>query len=153
MMLCAKPALAITLLAGNLLARTVLPAEHADVSATGAWVRWLPNGLPAAGYVVIKNDGKNPQRLTGASSPDYSSVMLHRSISENGVDSMVMVVGVDVPPGGSVSLAPGGYHLMLMKPKYPIEPGDTAKLHLMFASGASVDVIANVRPAAATGPK
>ena len=87
----------------------------------------------------------------GASSPDYSSVMLHRSIRENGIDRMVMTSGVDIAPGGSLSLAPGGYHLMLMKPKHPIKPGDTVTLHFMFASGASIDVIANVRPATATG--
>lgn len=153
MMLRVKLAPAITLLAAAMIARAVLPAEDARVSATGAWLRWLPDGLPAAGYLVIKNEGKSPQRFTGATSPDYSKVMLHRSISENGIDRMVMASGIDIAPGESVSLAPGGYHLMLMKPKHPIEPGDTAKLHLMFAGGRILDVIAHVRPASATGPE
>ncbi len=147
-----RPALAVALLAAAVIAGTALPADNARISATGAWLRWLPNGLPAAAYVVLKNEGRNPQRLTGATSADYSSVMLHKSISENGVDRMVMTSGIDIAPGESVALAPGGYHLMLMKPTHPIEPGDTAKLHFIFADGASVDVIANVRPAAATGP-
>jgi copper(I)-binding protein len=154
MMGCAKAALAAMLLAALLQPNTALPAERAALSASAAWLRWLPNGLPAAGYLVIRNGGATVQRLTGASSPDYSSVMLHRSIRENGVDRMVMASGgVDIAPGESLSLAPGGYHLMLRQPSHPIRPGDTATLHLVFASGASVDVTAKVRPAAATGPE
>jgi copper(I)-binding protein len=150
-MFCTKAALSAALLAGVPLANAVQPAEHVEVSATAAWVRWLPNDLPAAGHVVIKNESRTPQRLMGASSPDYSSVMLHRSIRENGIDRMVMTSGVDMAPGGSLSLAPGSYHLMLMKPEHRIEPGDTVTLHLMFASGEGVDVMANVRPATETG--
>lgn len=111
---CGKAALAAILLAALLQANTVLPAERAELSATAAWLRWLPNGLPAAGYLVIRNGGATVQRFTGASSPDYSSVVLHRSIRENGIDRMVMANGVDIAPGESLSLAPGGYHLMLM---------------------------------------
>jgi copper(I)-binding protein len=151
-MLHATARLVAALLSGGLFASTVSSAPNAGLSATAAWLRWLPDDLPAAGYVVIKNDGSSSQRLTRASSPDYSSVMLHRSMTGGGNDRMVATSDVDIASHGSLALAPGGYHLMLMNPKHSIKPGDTVEVHLMFASGASLDVVARVKPATATGP-
>jgi periplasmic copper chaperone A len=130
--------------------RSATAADVAPVSVSGAWVRWLPNDLPAAGYATLKNEGATPLRLTGASSPDYAGVMLHRSISENGVERMVKADGIDIPPGQSFALAPGGYHLMLMRAKHPVHPGDTVTLHFEFADGAGVDAKVAVKPASAT---
>jgi copper(I)-binding protein len=126
-------------------------AAESPVSASAAWVRWLPDGLPAAGYVTLRNDDERMQRLTGASSPDYLKVILHRSVRENGVERMIKPDGVDIAPGTSISFAPGGYHLMLMEARHPIAPGDEVTFHLSFASGGSVDVRALVKPAGATG--
>ena len=125
-------------------------AAKPPVSASGAWVRWLPDGLPAAGYMTLRNDSGASQRLSVASSPDYLKVMLHRSVRENGVERMIEPDGLDIPPRSSVSLAPGGYHLMLMGGKHPIAPGDSVMLHLSFASGRGLDVRASVKPASAT---
>lgn len=126
-------------------AASTLRAEH-------PWIRWLPANLPAAGYVVIANDSSAPARLTGASSADYGKVMLHRSQEVGGVDRMTAVTGMDIPAHGTAALAPGGYHLMLMQPVHPINPGDTLKITLSFASGATLQVDFPVRPANASGP-
>jgi hypothetical protein len=143
--------LAAALLAAAMFSQTVWSSEVARVLVTGAWLRWLPNDLPAAGYLTVRNEGKSLERLTNVTSSDYSSVMLHRSVSENGVDRMIMVSGIDIAPGASISLAPGGYHLMLTKPNRPINPGDTVRLHLVFAHGAGIDIVAPVRPPVAPG--
>ncbi len=126
-------------------AASTLRVEH-------PWIRWLPAKLPAAAYVVIANDGDTPARLTGASSPDYGKVMLHRSQSVGGVDRMTAVSGLDIPAHGSAALAPGGYHLMLMQPVHAVEPGDKVKLTLQFAGGAKLKVEFPVLPANASGP-
>lgn len=124
-------------------------ANGTPLSASRAWVRWLPDGLPAAGYVTIKNDGTTSQRLTNATSSDYHKVMLHRSVRENGVDRMIEPEGIDIAPDTSVSLAPGGYHLMLMDAKHSIVPGQSVTFHLVFATGITLDVRAEVKPASA----
>ncbi|MGH8114355.1 MAG: copper chaperone PCu(A)C [Rhodanobacteraceae bacterium] len=126
-------------------APSTLHAEH-------PWIRWLPANLPAAAYVVIANDGSALARLTGASSSDYTKVMLHRSQEVGGVDRMTAAAGMDIPAHGTAALAPGGYHLMLMKPAHPIKPGDTVKVTLHFAGGATLQVDFPVRPANASGP-
>lgn len=142
--ICATSMLAFSIAAGA--------ASAPQATISGAWVRWLPGDLPAAGYATIHNEGTTPLRLTGARSPDYGHVMLHRSVSENGVERMVMSMGVDIAPGASLALAPGGYHLMLMKPAHAIKPGDTVTIRFLFDGDQSIDVNAKVMPASATGP-
>jgi periplasmic copper chaperone A len=53
-------------------------------------------------------------RLTGASTPAAQAAQLHTVSMEGGVMKMRQVDGIDLPAGQSVTLKPGGYHLMLM---------------------------------------
>lgn len=115
-----------------------------------AWIRWLPANLPAAGYATIRNDGGKSVQLIGADSPDYGMAMLHRSMHKDGKDMMQMVGSIPVPAHGAVSLAPGGYHLMLMNAKHPIKPGDTAHVSLHFSDGETLQATWLVRPANAS---
>ena len=125
-------------------AATAITVEH-------GWVRWLPAGLPAAGYVVIRNGGGKPLELTGADSADYGMAMLHRSMRKDGKDTMQRVDAIAVPAHGSVALSPGGYHLMLMNPKHAIAPGDSVHLSLHFSDGETLQATWPVRPANASG--
>jgi hypothetical protein len=51
---------------------------------------------------------------------------------------MVPVASVDVPPHGSVSFAPGGYHLMCMAPAATLKPGTSVPMTLRFADGGTL---------------
>lgn len=117
-----------------------------------AWIRWLPADLPAAGYATIVNGGDGMQRLVTVNSPVYGSVMLHRSRLAQGDSTMEMVDHLDIPAHGSVKLAPGGYHLMLMHAKHPVKPGDKVPMRLRFADGSVLQVDFSVLPANAPGP-
>ena len=127
------------------------PPAPPDVRVEHAWIRWLPANLPAAGYATIVNDSDGVQRLTGASSPDYESVMLHRSRLAEGDSTMEMVDHLDIPAHGSVKLAPGGYHLMLSHAKHALKPGDKVPMRLRFADGSVLQVDFSVLPANAAG--
>lgn len=122
-----------------------LPARAASVS--DGWFRALPNDLPAAGYFTLKNDGPKAIALTGASSPACGMLMLHKSEMIGGMSHMSMVDRVEVPEGGSVSFAPGGYHLMCMKPGAAMKPGGTVPVVLQFADGTTVKAEFAVRSA------
>ncbi|TAM31013.1 MAG: copper chaperone PCu(A)C [Rhodanobacter sp.] len=139
------------LLAGLLLAGGAHAAQADHVKASHAWIRLLPAGLPAGGYVTLDNDGSQAARLTNASSPDYASVMLHQSTEHNGMSQMTMLDHLDVPAHGMVSLAPAGYHLMMMKADRALKPGDKVKVILRFADGSTLPVDFLARPANATG--
>lgn len=134
------------LLAGTLGATSTAPV----VSASEAWIRLLPAGLPAAGYVTLHNDSDRSRRLLGADSDDFGGVMLHESLQE-GSARMRMVEGMDIPAHDSAALAPGGFHFMLTAPTRTLAVGERVILTLRFDDGSELPVAFEVRPANADG--
>ncbi len=135
------------LLAGLLLAGGAYAADADHVRASHAWIRVLPGALPAGAYVTLENDGDQPVALRGAGSTVYAEVMLHQSSRGGGMSRMSMVDALNVPAHGKVELAPGGYHLMLMRPHALVKPGDTVTLTLQFADGSTLATDFIARPA------
>lgn len=138
--------------AGNAAKAGSAPAAPENLHISKAWVRLLPGKLPAGGYFNLRNDGDTSVTLTGASSPAYAMAMLHKSEESGGLSRMVHVKTVIVPAHGSIQFAPGGYHLMLMHAKKPLQAGGTIKITLHFANGGTLTVPFKLRPAAAMGP-
>jgi copper(I)-binding protein len=110
-----------------------------------AWIRWLPAGIPAGGYLTVTNDGERPVTLVGADSAAYGEVSLHISRTQNGVAQMSPVGQIVIGPHASVNFAVAGYHMMLMQPTRPINPGDQVPITLHFADGAVLMVKFAVR--------
>jgi periplasmic copper chaperone A len=123
------PALAMAALALTMPAY----AQLQMVSVSSPWIRFITPTTPAAGYFTVTNAGGRPVVITGASSPDCGSLMLHQSRNVSGVDKMDMVSSVTVPAHGEVKFAPGGYHLMCMSPSADMTPGHTVPVTLTFA--------------------
>ncbi|WP_341314758.1 copper chaperone PCu(A)C [Paraburkholderia sp. IMGN_8] len=120
------------------------------ISAREAWVRWLPNNLPAAGYVTLVNASDKPIDLVDISSNDYGDAMLHQTVSNGSTQKMVMVDKLTVPAHGQVAIAPGGYHVMLEDAKHTVKPGDTVHLTLKFSDGETLDTPFTVKSPAQT---
>jgi copper(I)-binding protein len=144
------------LLAATLLITALAPLHGADaapaITVTHAWARWLPNDLPAAGYLVLHNSGAQAVALTGATSPDFNRVMLHESYTTaEGANRMRHIDRLPVAPGAEVALRPGSYHLMLMRAKRALQPGDTVTVILQFADGATLSVGLPLKPAGTEG--
>jgi copper(I)-binding protein len=143
-----RPLLATTLLAGLLFVGTAHAADQASqVHADQPWIRVLPAGLPAGGYVTLRNGGDDAVTLTGASSPRYAQAMLHQSTTEGGMGRMKMVDKVAIPAHGEVTFAPGGYHIMLMQASKPVQAGEQVPMTLQFADGSHLTVDFLARPA------
>jgi copper(I)-binding protein len=123
-------------------------ASAADLTVTNAWFRALPSGLPAGGYFSLNNSGVSPVILTGAESPACGMLMLHQSMESGGMSRMDDVRSVSVPAGGSISFAPGGYHLMCTKPTTAMTPGKTVTVTLIFGNGARTEANFAVKNAA-----
>ena len=120
-------------LAGTLAGHYV---DAAQVSLSGAWFRALPAGLPAGGYFVLHNHGA-AVKLVGASSTACGMLMLHKSEVSSGMAGMTMAEDVDVPAGGTLAFAPGGYHLMCTSPGPAMAPGSHVPVVLKFSDGSS----------------
>ena len=107
-------ALAVTIL----FARPAFAAD-APIAIAHAWLRATPKTAPVAGgYVTLTNTGKEPDTLVSASLPMAPDGQVHTMTMTNGVMAMHRLDdGLVLAPGVTVTLRPGGDHLMFLKPR------------------------------------
>lgn len=91
-------------------------------------------------YVTIKNNGTSDDRLLSVSTTAAESAELHSTSVENGVNKMRKVDGFDLKAGGSLVLAPGGNHIMLIGLKAPLKQGSMVPFTFTFAKAGAVAV-------------
>jgi copper(I)-binding protein len=100
-----------------------------------AWIRTPPRGaLTAAAYAHLTNRGPKTDRLVGASAAGAEGVAAHTMSMAGGVMSMRPALGgLELAPGRTLVLAPGqGAHLMIIRPKRPLQPGARLAVTLRF---------------------
>ena len=124
-----------------------LPAQAEDVAAgsmkiSAPWVRATPKGASVgAGYMKITNAGTTPDRLVGGSSDVSSRFEVHEMSMDNGVMKMRQVGGgIEIKPGQTVELKPGGYHIMFVGLTKQIAQGEAVKATLQFEKAGKVEV-------------
>jgi hypothetical protein len=125
--------------------------DAAKVTVLAAWVRWLPAGLPAAGYLTLKNTGDTPVSLQRASSPSYGDVSIHRSITRGSNVQMTPVERITIPAHATLDFEPLGYHLMLMQPTASAATARQVPVTLYFSDGSSLHVPFEIRKTPAGG--
>jgi copper(I)-binding protein len=106
------------------------------------WTRATPKGAAVAGgYLKITNNGSTPDKLIGGSFANAGRFEIHEMKMENGVMLMRAIPGgLEIKPGQTVELKPGGYHVMFMDLKVPVEQGKRVKGTLVFEKAGNVDV-------------
>lgn len=105
----------------------------------GGWIRAAPpNAMMLAAYGTLRNAGDGPVIFSGAQSADFADVSLHETVEQNGIERMRALGRVVLAPGESMMLAPGGRHLMLMKPKRQLRVGDTVEIRIITENSGSV---------------
>jgi len=106
------------------------------------WARATAETAPTGGgFVTIKNTGTTPDRLIGAKSPAADKVQIHEMKMEGDIMRMrELSNGLEIPPGATVTLAPAGFHLMMMGLKGPLKQGTTVPMTLVFEKAGSIDV-------------
>ncbi|WP_205741914.1 copper chaperone PCu(A)C [Halomonas marinisediminis] len=130
-----------------LLASLASSAALADsLRVEGAHVRAVPPvSTTTAAFMVLHNEGEADRSLVAASTPAARVAELHNHVDVDGVMQMRRVEAVPVPANASVSLAPGGYHLMLIDLAAPLHEGDEVTLSLTFDDGQTLELEAPVR--------
>jgi copper(I)-binding protein len=122
-----------------------------QVTASNAWVRApAPGQDSAAGYVALTSP--TADALTGVDATGFGMAMLHVSKTQNGISSMADLDSIRLPAGQTVTLKPGGFHIMLMDFKAPPKVGSTVRLTFHFMHAKDVSVAAPVKPVTARGP-
>lgn len=138
--------LAAVLIAGAMMTGTAL-AQSTTIQIEQPFSRATPGGAKVGGgYMTIVNKGSATDKLIAASTSASERVEIHEMKMENGVMKMNEVPGgLSIEGGKSVSLAPGGYHLMFMGLKAPLKEGTKVPVTLTFEKAGKVDVQLDVR--------
>jgi hypothetical protein len=125
-----------------------------DLVITQAWSRATPGGAKVGGgFLTIENKGTAPDRLVGVTSDAAGKVEVHEMSMANGVMTMRPVEGgLTIAPGKTVTLAPAGFHLMLLDLKAPLVQGQSVPATLTFEKAGPVKISLDVLGVGAKGP-
>lgn len=112
-----------------------------DVVIEGAYVRAVPPGQPnSAAFMKVNNKGGAGHALVAGSTPAAAVVELHTHTMEGGMMRMREVEKIELPAGETVSLQPGGLHVMLIGLKQKLVPEQTIPLTLRYEDGSEVSL-------------
>jgi len=123
-----------------MLAVAAQPVWAANISVNDAWARaTMPGQKVSAAYLQIQSDAD--ARLVSASSPAVPRVEVHEMKMDGDVMRMREVKAIELPKGKTVSLEPGGLHIMLMNLTKPIVAGEVIPLTLVVESGGKQQTV------------
>jgi copper(I)-binding protein len=135
-------------------AATPVAIKAGDIVVTAPWTRATPGGAKVAGgYMRLTNTGKESDRLIGGSLPQAGRFEVHEMATVNNVMTMRQLEkGLEIRPGETVELKPGGFHVMFMDLKEGLKPGQPIKGTLVFERGGTITIEYAVAPIGAQSP-
>jgi len=94
-----------------------------------------------AAYLTITNNGDEPDRLVSVTTDVAEAVEVHDvTMKDNVMEMRPLHDGLEIPAGETVSLEPGGYHLMLIGLTKSLLAGKSFDLTLTFEHAGDVTV-------------
>ena len=130
------------------------PSARANgkLSVYDAWIRKAPPGVTMmAGYATLKNEGDAPIKVLTVQSDAFRQSSIHETVVERDVSKMRELPRIDLAPGATIEMKPGGAHLMLLEPRHPILVGDKVHMVFLLADGTRVETYFDVVAPDATG--
>ena len=129
-----------------------LPAMAHDykigsIEITTPWTRATPpSARTGCGFMTITNKGTVADRLVSARSNASDKVEVHEMQMDGNVMRMrELAKGLEIPPGATVMLKPGSYHIMFMELKAPLAKDAKVPLTLVFEKAGSIDIQLDVQ--------
>ena len=120
-------------------------AQAPAVKVEGAWARATVAGQQGSG-AFMSLTAPSALKLVGVSSPVAGVAELHEMKMEGDVMRMrPLPKGLELPAGKAVQLKPGGYHLMLMDLKLPLQKDTTIPLTLTLRDSKGVQSTQELR--------
>ena len=128
-------------------------AAASGLRVEAPWARASLGGVRnAIVYGSIVNDGPDAVQVVGGSTPVANHVEFHIHAMNGDVMTMKQLDSIDLKPGETAPLKPGGLHIMLIDLKRPLKEGESFPLTLMLAGGGSIALEVKVLGATAVGP-
>lgn len=122
--------------------RTLALAAAGSIEIREAWARPSSSRLlEAAGFLTVTNNGPEPDRLVGATSPAADNIEIH-AIKVVGANVMMrpLAEGLPVHGGVTITLKPRGYHLLLQGLKIQPRTGSRLPVTLAFEKAGSIAI-------------
>lgn len=131
----------------SLFSTGVLAGSAADaVTVSDAHVRAVPPGQPnSASFMTLSNNSDTNHAVVGAASSVSKVAELHTHTMTDGMMRMRRIDQIDLPANGSVTLQPGGLHVMMIGLERELVPGEEVAITLMFEDGSNTRFDAPVR--------
>jgi copper(I)-binding protein len=99
-----------------------------------------PSAMAGGGFLTITNTGSSDDALIAVLA-DFPRVELHTTEFENDIARMVHVDTIPVPAGQTVTLEPGGLHVMFMGLQgNPLNAGESIAATLVFEQAGEMPV-------------
>jgi len=130
-------------------------AAHAHDYKLGAlriehpWIQVVPKLAGGAAYFAVSNTGEQPDRLTRATIQGLPAEL--HSMTNDGRMQAVHG-GLDVGANVTVTLAPGGYHLMIPELRGAFKDGEMLKGALVFKNAGTMNVEFQVHSVSVRAP-
>lgn len=119
--------------------------NHTPVQVRDAWARAADSGATGAAYVTLANGDTADIAITGWSSSAAVAAELHETMQHQGMVHMSARPAIVIARDSSLTMVPGGLHVMLIELRRALVVGDTVSLLATFADGRTLDVRAPVR--------
>jgi len=113
-----------------------------DIRIEHPWSRATPGGAKVAGgFMKITNNGKVIDRLIGGTFIAAGQFEVHETQMQDSVMRMRRLEkGLEIPPGATVELRPGSYHVMFIGLQAGLKEGERVKGTLEFEKAGKVEV-------------
>ena len=104
-----------------------------SVEVAGAQIREvLPGKQNTVAFMSLTNSSPQPCSLTGGVADFADAIEVHQHIHSNGRMRMEKMDALPIPPGETVVMQPGDYHMMVMGVTTPLSAGKTVSMTLVF---------------------
>lgn len=112
------------------------------ITVSGQWARTSPMATDmGAAYMTINSDMDDELLSAKVDMSIAMMTQIHETVmGDDGSMKMQEVEKIDIKAGTPAELKPGGYHVMLMQLKSPLETGSTISVTLTFAKAGDVTV-------------
>ena len=134
-----------------------LPAKADPVQTNGTIIIDQPVARPTppgskvgAGYLRVTNTSSTPDRFLGGTTDRAQRIEVHEmTVTDNIMRMRALENGIEIKPGQTVELKPGGLHLMFVNLAAPFKNGDQFKASLVFEKAGNIEVEFKIGPVSA----
>ena len=121
------------------------------VTVAKAWAR-ASIGKNGAAYFTLTNTSETDVKLVGVTADVARRVELHTHRMDGDIMRMRPLEDIVVPAGASVTLKPGGHHVMLMGLTQKQKEGDAFPLTVIFENAGKTQISVKVGKMGAAAP-